>query len=90
VVVSLCGGQLLEDGLFMSVVSQPLEALAFELGEPDAVGGVVERLPVGLADAFALALGQFGEQVAHAVNTAVLAVGGEAVRASLCEVGAGG
>ena len=38
------------------------------------VGGVIECLPVGLADAFALAFGQLGEQVADAVNGAVLAV----------------
>ena len=38
------------------------------------VGGVIERLPVGLADAFALAFGQLGEQVADAVNGAVLAI----------------
>jgi hypothetical protein len=38
------------------------------------VGGVIKRLPVGLADAFALAFGQLGEQVADAVNGAVLAV----------------
>ena len=38
------------------------------------VGGVIERLPVGLADAFALAFGQLGQQVADAVNGAVLAV----------------
>jgi hypothetical protein len=38
------------------------------------VGGVIECLPVGLADAFALPLGQLGKQVADAVNGAVLAV----------------
>ena len=38
------------------------------------VGGVIERLPVGEADAFALAVGQLGEQVADAVHGAVLAV----------------
>jgi hypothetical protein len=38
------------------------------------VGGVVERPPVGLADALAFALGQLGEQVAHAVDGAALAV----------------
>jgi hypothetical protein len=37
-------------------------------------GGVVECMPVGLADAFALAFGELGEQVADAVNGAVLAV----------------
>jgi len=40
------------------------------------VGGVVERLPVGGADAFAFPFGQLGEQVAQAVDGAVLAVGG--------------
>src|SRR5215211_1589995 len=40
VTVSLGGGHLLGDRLFVSVVSDPLEALALELGEPDAVGGV--------------------------------------------------
>ena len=40
------------------------------------VGGLVECLPVGLADAFALAFGQLGEQVAQAVHGAVLAIGG--------------
>ena len=38
------------------------------------VGGVVECLPVGAADAFALAVGQLGGQVAQAVNGAVLAL----------------
>jgi hypothetical protein len=38
------------------------------------VGRVVERLPVGQTDAFALAVGQLGEQVAQAVHGAVLAV----------------
>jgi hypothetical protein len=40
VVVSLGGGHLLRDGLFGVLVSDPLEVLAFELGELDAVGGV--------------------------------------------------
>jgi hypothetical protein len=40
------------------------------------VGGVIERLPVGLAHPLALSAGQLGEQVAHAVDGAVLAVGG--------------
>src|SRR5829696_6937919 len=40
------------------------------------VGRVVERLPVGAADAFALAVGQLGEQVADAVHGAVLAIRG--------------
>src|SRR5215218_5144013 len=38
------------------------------------VGGLVERLPVGAADALALAFGQLGEQVAHAMNGAMLAI----------------
>ena len=38
------------------------------------VDGLIECLPVLVADAFALALGQLGEQVAHAVHRAVLAV----------------
>ena len=38
------------------------------------VGGVVKRLPVGGADALALPLGQLGQQVANAMDTAVLAV----------------
>jgi hypothetical protein len=37
-------------------------------------GGVIECLPVGRPGALALPLGQFGEQVAQAVNGAVLAV----------------
>ena len=47
------------------VESQPSVAL---------VGGVVECLPVAPADAVALALGQLGQQVADAVNGAVLTV----------------
>jgi hypothetical protein len=39
-------------------------------------GGVVERPPVGRTHAFALALGQLGEQVAQAVDGTVLAVRG--------------
>ena len=38
------------------------------------VGGVIERPPVGGTHPLALAFGQLGEQVAHAVNGAVLAV----------------
>jgi hypothetical protein len=38
------------------------------------IGGLVKRLPVGVADPFALSFGQLGEQVADAVNGAVLAV----------------
>jgi hypothetical protein len=58
----------------VELVDQALEALlAVAL-----VGGVVEPLPVGLADAFALPLGQLGEQVADAVDGAVLAVLGRA------------
>jgi hypothetical protein len=51
-------------------VDQALESL-FAVA---LVGGVVERPPEGLTDAFALALGQLGEQVAEAVDGAVLAV----------------
>jgi hypothetical protein len=40
------------------------------------VDSVIQRLPVGLAHALALSLGQLGQQVAHAVNAAVLAVRG--------------
>ena len=39
------------------------------------VDRVIQRLPVGLADAIALGLGQLGQQVAHPVHRAVLAVG---------------
>jgi hypothetical protein len=38
------------------------------------VGGVVERPPVGLADALALSFWELGQQVADAVNGAVLSV----------------
>ncbi len=38
------------------------------------VGGLVERLPIGRSDALALTLGQLGQQVAHAVNGAVLTI----------------
>ena len=41
-VVSLCGGHLLGSGLVGGPVSNALEALAFELGEFDAVGGVAD------------------------------------------------
>jgi hypothetical protein len=40
------------------------------------VDGVIQCLPVGGPDAFALRFGQLGQQVAHAVHTAVLAVRG--------------
>jgi hypothetical protein len=40
------------------------------------VGGVVERLPVGLTYALAFPLGQLGEKVAQAVDGAALAVRG--------------
>jgi hypothetical protein len=40
------------------------------LGAVMLVGGVIQRLPVGLADAFALRLGQLREQVAQALNGA--------------------
>ena len=39
-VVSLGGGHLLGSGVVGRLVSDALEALAFELGELDAVGGV--------------------------------------------------
>src|SRR5215211_177263 len=39
---TLCGVHLLGNGLFVIVVSEPLELLAFELGEADAVGGVAD------------------------------------------------
>jgi hypothetical protein len=54
----------------VELVDERLEALL----SVALVGGVIERLPVGAADAFALAFGQLGEQVADAVNGAVLAV----------------
>jgi hypothetical protein len=58
----------------VELVDQRLEALlAVAL-----VGGVVERLPVGRPDALAFAFGQLGEQVAHTVDGAVLAVLGRA------------
>ena len=53
--------ELLDQGL------QSLLAVLF-------VDRLIEGLPVGLTDAFALALGQLCEQVANSVNTAVLAV----------------
>jgi hypothetical protein len=54
----------------VELVDQGLESLlAVAL-----VGGVVERPPVLLADTLALSLGQLREQVADAVNGAVLAV----------------
>src|SRR5437667_8062395 len=37
---SLCGAHLLGDRLFTALVSDPLETLALELSELDAVGGV--------------------------------------------------
>jgi hypothetical protein len=54
----------------IELVDEGLEALL----SVALAGGVIERPPVGLADAFALAIGQLGEQVPNAVNTAVLAV----------------
>jgi hypothetical protein len=42
VVVSLGGGDLLGDELFVSLVADSLELLAFELGELDPVGGVAD------------------------------------------------
>jgi hypothetical protein len=58
-------------------VARPIELVDERLQSLPSValvGGVVEGLPVGPADPFALALGQLGEQVAQAVNGAVLAV----------------
>jgi hypothetical protein len=40
VVVSLGGGDLLRGRVVVAFVSDPLELLALELGEVDAVGGV--------------------------------------------------
>src|SRR5207302_9687994 len=40
--LSLRGAHLLDGRLFMALVSDPLEALALELGELDAVGGVAD------------------------------------------------
>src|SRR5437660_459555 len=40
--LSLRGAHLLDGRLFMALVSDPLEALALELGELDAVGGVTD------------------------------------------------
>jgi len=42
VVVSLCGAHLLGGRVFTAFVSDPLEALALEFGELDAVGGVAD------------------------------------------------
>jgi len=44
-VVSLCGAHLLGKCLFTAFVSQSLEALAFEHGEPYAVARVGEVKP---------------------------------------------
>src|SRR4051794_16888768 len=60
-------------------VAGPIE-LADQRQEPllgvALVDGLIEGLPVDVADALALAFGQLGQQVAHAVNGAVLAVRG--------------
>jgi hypothetical protein len=42
VVVSLGGGHLLWDVVIVALIAKPLEVLAFELGELDAVGGVAD------------------------------------------------
>ncbi len=64
--LSLCGAHLLGGCWFVAFVSGPLEPLALELGEPDAVGGVrhveVEHSPyegeaAGLAEEAADHLG---------------------------------
>ena len=49
-------------------------------------GGVVERPPVGLAYALALPFGQLGEQVAQAVDGAVLAGSGGRDAAPACRL----
>ena len=54
----------------LELVDEGLESLLSVV----LVDGLIERLPVGASDAFSLSLGQLGQQVAHAVNTAVLAV----------------
>jgi hypothetical protein len=54
----------------IELVDQRLESLL----SVALVDRVIECLPVGLADALALPLGQLREQVADAVNGAVLAV----------------
>ena len=54
----------------VELVDQGLESLL----AVSHVGGVVERLPVGAADAFALTVGELGQQVAQAVHGAVLAI----------------
>ena len=41
--VSLCGGRLLGDGLFVAGVSRSFEVLAVECGEVDAVGLVGDQ-----------------------------------------------
>ena len=72
--VSLGGGHLLGGGLVVALVSETAQVLAFELGEPDAVGGVGdveiehgpdERQAAGLAGEAADHLGasvDFGER----------------------------
>ena len=42
-VVSLCGCHLLGDGLLVALVARPLEVLAVECGEVDAVGLVGDQ-----------------------------------------------
>ena len=67
-------GQASRGGGVAGVVELVDERLQSLLGVA-LVGRVVKRLPVGPADAFALAFGRaWGEQVADAVNGAVLAV----------------
>jgi hypothetical protein len=60
-------------------IAGPLE-LGDECREPlrcvALVGGLIERLPVGPAHPLALLLGQLCDQVARAVNGAVLAIRG--------------
>jgi hypothetical protein len=42
VVVSLGGGHLLGEVVFVALIAESFEVLAFELGELDAVGGVAD------------------------------------------------
>jgi hypothetical protein len=68
-------GQAFGRGGVATVVELRDEGLESLLGIALA-DGVVERPPVGLLDAFALAFGQLGVEVAGAVHAAALAVRG--------------
>src|SRR4051794_1749851 len=70
VVGQAAGGRA--EAALAEVVDENLESL---LGVA-WVDRVVERLPVGLASPLALGFGELGQQVAHAVHGAVLAVAG--------------